>query len=532
MSEVKEVRISDFRREIPEFARMTEKFHNGEVSMKEYKGFSGKYGSYAQRGGKKHMLRLRMTAGRLTKEKMRFIAEAARKYQVPLLHFTTCQTVQMHDVDYQNLAPIMDEALDAGIVCYGGGGDYPRNVMCSPLAGTEEDEYFNVMPYAQAAADFLLHFIDGPKMPRKLKVGFSGSAANLPHATFRDLGFAAREDGLFDVYIAGGLGSNPRFGVLAAEGVKPDKILYYIEAMIRLFRKYGNYENRARARTRYLQDTFESPQALRDAYQKELDALFGEEDLTLGIYDPAAGLQIPDTRIEQECTKQSDGSTIETSWRVKAQKQPGLYAVRFHPAGGSVTPEEFSDLYALIRDMEDVEIRLAPDETAWIINLTGREAEKVLEATDNKAAKTPFESSVSCIGASICQVGLRDSQSLLARSIQAVREAGIAANALPQIHISGCPSSCGTHQIGALGFRGAIRMVDKKPQPAFVLYAGGDDRQGEEKMGREIGTLLEEQIPGFLVTLGKTVQESGLSFEEWMKANPEGLEEAAAPYLG
>ena len=35
--------------------------------------------------------------------------------------------------------------------------------------------------------------------------------------------------------------------------------------------------------------------------------------------------------------------------------------------------------------MEDVEIRLAPDETAYIINLTGTEVEKVLEATPDSA---------------------------------------------------------------------------------------------------------------------------------------------------
>ena len=51
-----------------------------------------------------------------------------------------------------------------------------------------------------------------------------------------------------------------------------------------------------------------------------------------------------------------------------------------------------------------MEIRLAPDETAYIINLTGTEVEKVLEATPD-SAETVFETSVSCIGASICQVG-------------------------------------------------------------------------------------------------------------------------------
>ena len=37
-------------------------------------------------------------------------------------------------------------------------------------------------------------------------------------------GFVAREDGKFDVYSAGGLGNNPRFGVKVAEAALPEDI--------------------------------------------------------------------------------------------------------------------------------------------------------------------------------------------------------------------------------------------------------------------------------------------------------------------
>ena len=70
-------------------------------------------------------------------------------------------------------------------------------------------------------------------MPRKLKVGFSNSPANVTHATFRDLGFVAAEDGTFTVYSAGGLGNNPRMGVKVAENVEPSpQILHYVQAMV------------------------------------------------------------------------------------------------------------------------------------------------------------------------------------------------------------------------------------------------------------------------------------------------------------
>jgi ferredoxin-nitrite reductase len=455
----------------------------------------------------------------VTKEKLAFVAESIRKYDIKKLHFTTCQTIQLHDLDPETVYAVMEAALDAGIVTMGGGGDYPRNVMCSPLSGVEQGEYFNVLPWAEAAGEYLMNFIQAEKMPRKLKIGFSNSPKNLPHATYRDLGFAAREDGKFDVYSAGGLGNNPKFGVLMAEAVEPEQILYYIKAMWLTFRTYGNYENRGKARTRYMQESLGGEAQYRAAYLEKLQEVFDSgENLDLSAADLASSF----------LTKSGDGSTIEDR-RVIAQNQPGLYTVVWHPIGGQPDPKRFCELADLVGSIEGAEVRLAPDETAYIINLNGDEAAKVLAATDDSAA-TLFETSVSCIGASICQVGVRDSQALLAACVQAVREAGLPDGVLPQIHISGCPSSCGTHQTGVIGFRGAAKKAEGKAQSAFMLYVGGEERQGEEKMGCEYGTILETRIPEFLVKLGRAVAESGLEFDAWRAQNPEKIREIAEEY--
>ena len=89
-----------------------------------------------------------------------------------------------------------------------------------------------MLPYARAAEDYLLGLLGKVKLPRKLKVAFSNSRDNMTHATFRDLGFVATPQWKFDVYSAGGLGREPRMGVLVAEGIEPAKILYYIKAMV------------------------------------------------------------------------------------------------------------------------------------------------------------------------------------------------------------------------------------------------------------------------------------------------------------
>lgn len=507
-----------WKADMPAFREKTAAFYAGELKKNDYKGFSGLYGSYAQKGGQASMLRLRMTSGRVTKEKLLFVAEMVQKYQVKRMHFTTCETIQLHDLDQTAVCEIMEKALDAGIVTMGGGGDFPRNVMCSPLSGVEKEEYFDVRPWAEAAGEYLMNFIKAEKMPRKLKVCFSNSPKNIPHATFRDLGFAAREDGTFDVYSAGGLGNNPRFGVKVAEQVQPEDILYYIKAMWLTFRAYGDYEKRGHARTRYLQEILGGPENYKKAYLEKLEEVQNSgEDLKLHVE-------------KEPVTKKGDGSTVSDR-RVLEQKQEGLYTVAWHPIGGMPSPEVFCRLADTVKEMEAVEMYLAPYETAYIVNLTGEEAEKVLAATAEDQAATVFEESVSCIGASVCQVGLRDSQGLLAACVEAVREADLPGDSLPQIHISGCPSSCGTHQTGVLGFRGASKSVDGKAQSAFLLYVNGCEVQGQERMGHEAGTILETDIPAFLVKLGKTVAASGKGFAEWVAENPDGIDDAAQEFV-
>ncbi len=505
-----------FKKYIPEFTEKTAEFYDGTLSQKDYKGFSGFYGSYAQRGGKANMLRLRMTAGRVTKEKMAFTANVIREHQISRIHFTTCQTIQLHDLQPQTVSDIMNQALDAGIVTIGGGGDYPRNVMCPPLSGVEKDEYFDVLPWAEAAGEYLIQLITAKKMPRKLKVAFSNSPQNITHATYRDLGFAAADNGKFEVYSAGGLGLNPRFGVKIAEDVEPEMVLYYIKAMWLTFLAYGNYESRARARTRYMQEALGGPEQYKKAFLEKLqEVLDSGEDLRIHAS-------------HRPVTKKGSSTKISDR-RILEQKQKGLYTAVWHPVGGMPDADIFCRLNDAVQKMEAVEMRLSPDETAYIINLTAEEAEKILKITCD-SAKSVFETSVSCIGASVCQTGVRDSQALLEKCVKAVREAGIPDGALPQIHISGCPSSCGTHQTGVIGFRGGMKKEDGKPQSAFVLCVNGCERQGKEQMGRDAGAILETKIPEFLVKLGRTVADSGMDFLQWNKKNPDALEILAAEY--
>ena len=514
------VYLEKFREDLKEFHEMTEKFYRKEITVPQYKGFSGGFGSYAQRGGERSMLRLRLAGGEVDKDKLKFIVDSIEKYNIDMAHLTTCQTIQLHNLTKATVCQLVEEAWEHGIITRGGGGDFPRNVMCSPLSGVNLEEAFDVLPFAKEAGNYLLSFIGEVKLPRKLKVCFSNDRKNETHATFRDMGFVAKENGTFDVYIAGGLGIKPKFGVKVVEDIEPSKILYCIKTMVDIFTKYGNYENRAASRTRFLQDTL-GAEELKRIFQERLSQNLSEEDLELNV-DLAAS----------QVTKK--GNTSKEAGvkhkRVIPQKQQGLYTVSYHPVGGTVEPDFFRQLYKTIETMEEVKIRLTPDQGMYIINLTEEEAEEVLKIT-KEGAETVFERSTACIGADICQQGIGLSQALLSACVKRVKKENFADGVLPAIHISGCPSSCAAHQTAAIGLRGGKKPSPEGPKFAFAVYENGCGLNGEERFGQELGVMYEEQIPEFFVELGQAVAAEGLIYEEFRKKYPERIAEIAGKYI-
>lgn len=497
----------DIREKIQNFALTCEKFYKGEISIPEYKSISGGFGTYSERNHKTGMLRLRIPAGILEADNFKFVLNSIEKYNIQKLHFTTNQSIQLHNLKPQDIPKLMLEAFDAGIVTLGGGGDNPRNVLCSPLSGVEKGEYFDVSPYAKIASDFLINLTDKIKLPRKLKVGFSNSPKNIVHATYRDMGFVAKINGKFDLYTAGGLGVNPELGIKTATDIEPNDILYYIMTMVQVFMKYGNYETRAKARTRYI------PKAMGvENYLKEFERILSDvkksENLT---FDISLAKNI----------KKPNGSIIKNSKNIIEQKQEGLYAVKYHPMLGNPSIEILRNLYDLISDFKDVGIRLSTKEEMYIINLTAEEANRVVDIISSDNANTLLQTSVSCVGSTICQQGLCDSSGLLEKIIKMDKEEKFAYAVLPRLCISGCQSSCAAHQTATIGLKGGKKKIEGVMADVFDLSYGGSELQENERFGDVIGTIPANSIPEMFRKLGKEIQGENSTFVNWVKDNKE-----------
>ncbi len=162
------------------------------------------------------------------------------------------------------------------------------------------------------------------------------------------------------------------------------------------------------------------------------------------------------------------------------------------------------------------------------MNLTGSEADEIAEITSD-GSRTVFEASVSCVGATICQIGLRDSPGLLNGLIEMEREEGFADRILPMIRISGCQNSCAAHQVGTMALCGAPPIDG---EDAFSVFVNGSHILGKERLGEKIGNVKAKDLPELFRTIGRTVTDSKKgSFLEWYRQNPEKLLKVCRPFL-
>lgn len=506
--------------EIEDFREKGHKFLNGELNVMQFKHASGGFGVYAHRGGKEFMIRLRIPSGITNLEEMKIIYGFAKKYGMERIHFTTRQAIQFHGLSIDEVCDLMKEALDNDIYTRGSGGNFPRNVAISPLSGVNTDEAFDVTPYAMAVGNYFLERIYTYKLPRKLKVSFSSSNADGAHCTVQDLGFlAVNKDGneYFQVYLGGGLGQNPKIAVKYKELIDPKEVLYYVEGMVNLFIAEGNYENRNKARVRYILDRMGEEEFIA-CFKNHVDEVKAKGDLDL--------LNIK--------TKEYNKPGIETkikSTRLFKQKQKGLYSVYLHPVGGQLEVKDLKAILDLVDKMSDVEFRLAMTEGIYFRNLNGKEAEELLKLTEDMGGKTVFEQSVSCIGVPTCQVGLCNSQGTLKAILDYFKEKNFTKDVLPRIYISGCGNSCGVHQVGPIGFTGKKKRVNDEVCECFSLYVDGSFAVNKTKLGDCYGDILASKIPEFLYELAVNIDKAELRYDEYIKSNNENFKNLVNKYL-
>lgn len=482
------------------------KFLNKEITLHDFKKSSGKFGIYAERGGESFVIRIKLPSGIFSNKSISLLQGFIKKYDIKEIHPTTRQAVQLHRLSLDTVVDIFKECVENDLISYGCGGNFPRNVTSSPLSNVEKDEAFDVTPYANYTTEYFLQRMETYILPRKIKVGFSNGKSNLSNITLTDLGFLATikdNKKYFKVFVAGGLGKNPELGIQLPYLVEPTDILYYVDALVELFKENGNYENRNKARIRYI---------LKEKGKEEFLNLYNsyiEKSKCKNLkVEEAKEILIP------EC----ENSPIEENNNIIAQKQKGRYTIIIKPIGGIISSKHFNDIIDFIQNTESkdyIKLIATMEESFYINNLNGQEALKILDICKDFNQTTKLSQSLSCIGVPVCQIGLAEGQTLLNSIINHFKEKGLNKDLLPKIHISSCPNSCGRHQVAMIGFMGKKKMFEGEIVDAYELSIDGSFTADNTKLGNPVCDILAKNIPLFLEEVYIYLDKNNLDFNSF-----------------
>ena len=479
-------------------------FSCGETSAAAFKAYRVPMGIYEHRTDGRFMVRVRLGAGLALPHQLERIAALSRAHGNGVLHMTTRQDIQIHDVALENTPDVLEGLLEAGISSRGGGGNTVRNVSACPRAGRCPHERFNVAPFAISVAEYLLQHRSSFNLPRKYKIAFSGCGTDCALASVADLGFFAQTRGNeqgFKVYAGGGLGGSPRGGIVMEEFIPVAEAVEVAEAVRRVFDKNGDRTNKNRARLRYVLNRV-GDDDFRKLYSEERDALRAE-----GLSGQPPSVRDLDARFGPQLSALSDDvahSETEVAHLVWPEKTPDRVTLRLPLLLGDIPAEDLV-LLARLAESHGVGVLGATQQQELLVYGV-RRAE--LSAALNLLRKlSVFESLrkskprvIACAGASTCKLGLCLSRGLATAASVAFDAQNIGDGAdAPVIRISGCPNSCGGHNIGVIGLEGRAHRHNGRLMPTYSVSAGGVVSEDGAHLAEPLGSVPARRIPELLV---------------------------------
>lgn len=485
------------------------KFKRNELTPDQFRPLRLGMGVYMQLAHVKHMQRIKIPGGVLSAIQLRAIADVAERWGRSIAHVTTRQDIQLHYLEIEETVPAQRVLAEAGVTCVGACADSVRNVTASHLAGVVDDEVFDVTPYAHAVTEHFLFHEHNRKLPRKFKIGFSGSAKDLAQAMINDIGLFAKTgaDGApaFRVYVAGGLGSTPEIAHLWKDELPARDLLLACDAVVNVFFRDGERKNRKKNRLKFLLRKLGEAEFLArldaelakikaekgDALAKELEshmASFVERE------PPPLAPPGGDALGDHAFARWKRTNTI-------AQKQAGYRVVTVKLPLGDVTSgqlraladlaERFGNGEARTTNTQNFVLRWVPEgrlvalhRALGLIGLAEADAGKITDVVACPGGDYCTLAITKCMG-----VGAQIRDALTAESSRAEVDDVVTQIGDFEIKISGCPNSCGQHHVADIGMTGLmVKDKDGVERPHYSLRVGGgcgpDARIGDRLDGR------------------------------------------------
>ena len=480
------------------------------------------------------MQRIKIPGGGLNAAQLETVADLAEEYSDGIAHVTTRQDIQLHYIHIEDTPALMRRLAAVGITTREACGNSVRNVTTCPYAGVCQDESFDVTPYSQALARFLLGHPDVQNFGRKFKPAFSGCTQHAcALANLHDMGMVGvkrtengEEKRGFAVYVGGGLGAVPYQAKLFDPFVPPEELLPLAQAIARVFERLGEKKNRNRARIKFLVQDL-GIERFRELVLEERKTLEPDPRWTEYIRDAEQYREDPLKPAEK---LQRTGSEAFRRWlktNIRPQRQEGYVVATVTLPIGDATSRQLRALADVARRFTNESIRTTVEQNfviRWVSENDLPELHEALEAVGLGASGAgTIVDIVACPGTDTCKLGISSSRGLAAELRKRMAEKNFQMDEAVKnlrIKISGCFNSCGQHHVSDLGFYGVSRKMCGFAVPHFQVVLGGEWEHNGGSYGMPIVAVPSKRIPDVVVRLTDRYvagRQNGESFKDFVK---------------
>lgn len=509
---------------VDQFRDQTRRFLAGELSEAEFKPLRLQNGLYVQKHAP--MLRIAIPYGTLSSQQLRALGRIASDYDRGYGHFSTRQNLQLNWPELGRVPDILAELAQVQMHGIQTSGNCVRNVTTDHFAGVAPDEIADPRPYCELLRQWSTFHPEFSFLPRKFKIAVSAAQADRAAVQVHDIGLRlvrdARDALGFEVWVGGGLGRTPVIGSRIRGFLPERELLNYVEAILRVYNRFGRRDNLYKARIKILVRELGAEAFAREVETEWAALQGGPATLTddeiarvAACFSPPAYRNLPaKPAAHYEAALQNQpGFAAWVRRCVHPHRVPGYVAVTVSlKEHGQAPGDATSAQMQVVADAAEAfgfgEIRVShhqnlvlPDVERDSLPALHAMLKQACLATPNVGLLTDI---IACPGGDFCSlanaVAIPVAQSIQARfdDLDDLYDIGEL-----ELNISGCINSCGHHHIAHIGILG----VDKAGQEWYQVSLGGV--QGPvAAIGRIIGpSFSRAEIPDVIERLVRTYLE-------------------------
>jgi sulfite reductase (NADPH) hemoprotein beta-component len=483
---------------VAEFRDQMRRYLAGELSEDDFRPLRLRNGLYIQRHAP--MLRIAIPYGLLSSRQLRALASIARRYDRAYGHFTTRQNLQLNWPALADVPGILAELARVQMHAIQTSGNCVRNVTADHLAGIAPEEVDDPRPYCEIIRQWATLHPEFTYLPRKFKIAVTGSPEDRAASEIHDIGLQLRRDaggGIgFTVRVGGGLGRAPAIGVVIREFLPLADLLGYLEAILRVYNRYGRRDNIHKARIKVLVKSLGAAQ-FRD--QVETEWSLGRDHATR--LDPAELQRVracfipPNYESLADIDVTAGREAAFQAWyryNTRPHRVPGYRAAFVSlKAHGSVPGDMTSGQMEAVADLADRLsfglVRSTHTQNLLLADVPQRELHALWQRLTTLGLAMPnigtLTDMIACPGLDFCALANAGTISV-ARQIQQRFDDLDYLYDIGEIEIkmSGCMNACGHHHVGHIGVLG----VDKHGEEWYQISVGGS-ATGVTALGEVLG---------------------------------------------